>query len=403
MKKIIVRLVACALVAGIAVPAVSSAQSVGELLSQISALQKQLEQLRAQVEGRKSGAIQAPQAVHSAVPPGFHRDFFDDDRSDDEIVQLNHLRIESVALNSETERSSGITRAVITAVSDFGGGCRKFESEGGASIPCPLLPSVLYNIRVTDETVLLLRTRARAQLSDFEAGNIINVYGLRDPDNNAIEALIIRNLDKPSVERFIQLNNVEVIDGPLSHTPPTTLHVVRKNLNPCLDFSESQKGKEFPCPLGAMVQSPVAQSQGQGQSGQGIAEPTSLIAIRSYEIRVTANTQLLRRDRTPLPLSEIQVGDKLNIYGVAQGGPGVIEARVLRDLSRPPTSGESLRINAKGDMVGYVGRHFQAMFGISGGVMPYDLQPTAGDFPPGLSLTPILPSCPAPPYIPGQT
>ena len=101
---------------------------------------------------------------------------FDEDRSDDDIIQVSNLRVQ------------GVSGTVITASYDFGVKCRFYKDTAaptGQELPCPLAPSALYQIQ-TDGARLLLRNRQRASLSDFEVGNRINVYGFMDRDNRAV-------------------------------------------------------------------------------------------------------------------------------------------------------------------------------------------------------------------------
>ena len=254
---------------------------------------------------------------------------FDEDTSDDEIIQLNNLRIQSIQL------SDSITSlpAFITASHDFGVRCLKYESQASASgvtFPCPVPPSLSYQIRVDKDTRLLLRNRQRAGITDFEVEDRINVYGFMDRDTRSVDALIVRNLDKPSQERFSQLNNVEVATLPSSQKPPASFSVVRSFFDPCLGFGVGEtRGAPIPCPLGTEVE-PTSRSPGIA----GV-----FLQAQKYLVEVTARTQLLQRDRTSMALSDIAVGDKLNIYGIERTR-GVIEALVIRNLSKPkPTTG----------------------------------------------------------------
>lgn len=308
----------------------------------IEQLQAKVKELSAQIDAlrAKLRPVTAPPAVEPirpiVIPP-----VFDDDRSDDEIVQLNNLRIQSV--------SGSEFPVVISAYHDFGVRCLKFQSQdapSGISIPCPVPPSVLYQIRVDSGTLLLLRNRVRTKISNFEVGDRINVYGFMDRDSNAVDALIVRNLDKPVVKQFIQLNNVEVVSLPSSPTPPATLVVMERHRFPCFDFGEFGRGKgePFPCPLGADEVRP-----GTGSSGGagGVSTPSLYPPIpiqRKYEIRVNSNTQILDGRRTPMSLGAIEVGDVLNVYGTYSRDTHVINALILRDLSKPKVSAGILRV-----------------------------------------------------------
>ena len=121
----------------------------------------------------------------------------DENRDDDDIVQINNLRITNFF-------PFGIDKGVIFAVRDIGWKCMFFESEESEkSLPCPLgirksiLGRELVILIKYNDTILLQRNRERAKLVDFKIGDKINVYGFMDKDNSGIDALIARNLDLP--------------------------------------------------------------------------------------------------------------------------------------------------------------------------------------------------------------
>jgi hypothetical protein len=121
----------------------------------------------------------------------------DENRDDDDIVQINNLRITNFF-------PFGNDKGVILAVRDIGWKCMFFESEESKkSLPCPLgirksiLGRELVILIKYNDTILLQRNRERAKLVEFQAGDKINVYGFMDKDNNGIDALIVRNLDLP--------------------------------------------------------------------------------------------------------------------------------------------------------------------------------------------------------------
>jgi hypothetical protein len=308
--------------------------TIQQLTEQLKVLQEKINALAGQTPVPSFSTPATPGTLgvvpkKAVIPP-----IFDEDISDDEIIQLNNLRIQSI--------SGDTLPLVITASHEFGVRCLRFESpqaQKGASIPCPIPPSVIYNIQVDTDTVLLLRNRRRARISDFKVGDRINVYGFMDRDTNAVEALIIRNLDKPSVRQFIQLNNVEVLKGPSSPNPPATLIVAQRHPIPCLDFGESGvgRGAPFPCPLGS----------GGGTSlapGETSIKGEAFSFQRKYEVRVDEATRILQGNRTTMPLSEIEIGDILNIYGTYTTDAGVINAIVVRDLSKPVVNTGILRV-----------------------------------------------------------
>jgi hypothetical protein len=121
----------------------------------------------------------------------------DENRDDDDIVQINNLRITNFF-------PFGNDKGVIFAVRDIGWKCMFFESEESEKfLPCPLgirksiLGRELVILIKYNDTILLQRNRQRAKLVEFQVGDKINVYGFMDKDNSGIDALIVRNLDLP--------------------------------------------------------------------------------------------------------------------------------------------------------------------------------------------------------------
>lgn len=261
---------------------------------------------------------------------------FDGDLSDDEIVQLNNLIIRDI--------SSATFPTVITASHEVGIRCLKYKNEtsaGGVAFPCPVPHSSVYMIKVDAGTILMLKNRTRAQVADFVAGDHINVYGFMDRDTNAISALIVRNLDKPAGRKYLQINNIEVAVAPGS-TSPASMIVFQKYITPCLDYGEREfGGLPFPCPRGIEVKE-LGMKIGVGKAAENDIS-TSAIAVtqgyfplpRKYEVRITANTKIMDRNRIALPISSIETGDTLNIYGYYTTGSSVMNAVVIRDLSKP--------------------------------------------------------------------
>jgi hypothetical protein len=269
-------------------------------------------------------------AGYTVIPPD------DVDRSDDQIVQLENLTIQKI---------SGTVPGLIYASRDIGGPCREFmdvEGRSGSKIyPCPLAPTVLYQISVESDTILLLKNRTRANISDFVAGDHINVFGFLDRGTSGVQALIIRNLDKPATDaRYVQLNNLTVVSEPTSLTPPATFRAARKGIEPCLNFTAAApRGATIACPLGVEISvDPKILS-----SDDGLYRPFR----QYYNIQVTASTRLLNLNRKPMALSDIQVGDQVNVYGRYIPGTRMVEALIVRDLSVPRsgTSQASLVVN----------------------------------------------------------
>ena len=202
----------------------------------------------------------------------------------DDIVQLNNLTITAIAPLSSVQ---GVT--VISAQSP-GIACLKYfdyRASAGFAYPCPA--SQVYQLRVQSNTILLLRNRLPATINDFSIGDHINVYGFLDPGGASVQALIMRDLDKPinSVKYFHQINNLEVQTAPGPNRPAV--------------FTAS---------------------------GPSFAEP-------HYQITVNGQTAVLYRDRRVMPLGEIAVGDRVNVYGLYDSVARSFAAVVLRDMSRP--------------------------------------------------------------------
>jgi hypothetical protein len=311
---------------------------IQSLQAQIKTLQEQVQKLR-QMAGdgnEKSTPVINPVSPDSPpLSPTVIEPIFDTDTSDDNIIQLNNLRIRSI--------SSKTLPAVITASHSFGIRClqyRDLDAPTGLSIPCPVPPDILYHIRVDSDTILLLRNRVRASFSDFTVGDRINAYGFMDRNTQTIEALIVRNLDRPEVKQFIQLNNVEVISISAS-APPATITVVQSHISPCFDYGldGNAPGAPIPCPLG------VESNTTGGETTIGNSAEFYYPIQRKYEVSVNANTRLMNRNRVSMPLSDISAGDILNIYGnYIPNAPHVIEALVVRDLSKPEVNSGVLRV-----------------------------------------------------------
>lgn len=346
-----------------------SKAAIDNLRSQIEALKAKIDVLRSTAAGRSSSGgaaggnstVQAPstssgQATNVlpaapaavAVPVQLRSAvlsapaIFDEDRSDDEIVQYNNLRVENVAMES----SGTAFIAIITAASDIGVSCLKFQSEssGGTTAPCPVPPSILYSIRVDENTRLLLRNRAKATIKDFTVGDHINVYGFTDRDTGAIDALIVRNLDKPARKKFIQLNNAEVIAVPLTSELPATLVVVQRSPTPCLEYGEEGAGKSVPvpCPLGREKAVPQSSAAMPIPTQEPMA--TAAAYYMEYSVTVTSNTKLMDRVRSAISLKEVAIGDILNVYGTSDSFSAVISALIVRDLSKPVSQKGRLQV-----------------------------------------------------------
>lgn len=290
-------------------------------------------QVSATVSGT-AGVGVAPAPITIAPP------VFDNDTSNDDIVQLNNLQIQNI--------SGTQSPVIISASSDYGVHCLRYQSESspsGIAFPCPMPPSILYQIRV-DDTILLLRNRARARISDFAAGDRINVYGFMDRNTQTVDALIMRDLDKPVVKQYIQMNNVVVVTPPSRTLPSYYFTVTRKLNSPCLDYGQNGvRGIPIPCPLGQEQMdlnikprftepAPNAANSPGGDSGMlyYLGSPT-------YVVRVLEETKILDSSRSPISISDIQEGDILNIYGEVFPNRGGIHALIIRNLSKPQKLG----------------------------------------------------------------
>jgi hypothetical protein len=121
-----------------------------------------------------------------------------------------------------------------------------FESEESEkSLPCvldirrPILQKELA-IQISNDTILLKFNRQRAKLEDFQVGDKINVYGFMDKDNNAIDALIVRNIVSVPKPIFRPIEP----KLPVTSTPRVCIQVITPAYNP----QNPPECKEFPTP-----------------------------------------------------------------------------------------------------------------------------------------------------------
>ena len=297
---------------------------------------------------------------------------FDADRSDDTITQLNNLQIQSLG--------SGSLPTVITAYSD-----PSFTCTGS---PCPLYPSRLYSIRVSSETILLQKNRARTSFSQLRVGDMINVYGFQDQDTTQnLDALILRDLSLPRQQQYVQLNNVQVVSQPSSPYPPATLVVVRSSY-PCYGYGMygTSARSNIACPLGFTDSAKVS-------GAANIAIDPAYFPQQKYLIQVNASTVLYDKNRNRMSLCQIQNGDNLNIYGVISSDNTTVTALVLRDLSAPHATTQKLDITTTSNLRANIGTNFGATFTVSGGSAPYTISTDGSDTIPGMTLSQAKP-CP---------
>jgi len=227
---------------------------------------------------------------------------------------------------------------------------------GGSSqiMPYPMPPTIQYRIEVDATTRLFLRDRSAATLADFSAGDRLNVFGTYNTDGS-IQALVVRNLSKPIEKTFFQLNNAELVSVSQvtgNSSQIATLVVIQRSAYPCYNFGTdgNKSAVSYPCPAGATTNS---------QALNNLTVPSTVApiwnAVRKYEVQIDSGTIIMDRTRNRLAVSDLVVGDKLNIYGAIAGDNGVVDADVIRDLSRPVAaqemSGTVTQVNSDGSFV----------------------------------------------------
>ena len=220
-------------------------------------------------------------------------------------------------------------------------------------VPIPM-PTQAYRIEVDASTELYLRDRTPATLSNFAAGDQINVFGYYNADGS-IQAYLVRDLSKPAQSETLQLNNVDLISITTA-TTPATLVVAQEQFYPCYGFGANGNGAKtsIACPMGVGVSGGVSNS-----ALQNVQVPTALMPIwemaRKYVVSVDAQTILLDSNRTKIQLSDLQIGDELNVYGVTNDNGQTVNADIVRDLSIPATaqtySGTVTQVNSDGSFV----------------------------------------------------
>ncbi|MDO8516226.1 MAG: DUF5666 domain-containing protein, partial [bacterium] len=229
------------------------------------------------------------------------------------------------------------------------------KSENSADIM--LYPSIMpiryqpYRIKIDASTRLYLRDRRAATLGDFTSGDKINVFGYYNADGS-IQAYLVRDLSKPVISEFIQLNNVTLVS--ISATSrPATLVVAQSQWYPCYGFGVDGGARQsMPCPMGVM--SPAGNA-----AMKDLASPQMIVPewamMRKYVVRIDAGTVILDSNRTQLQLSDLRVGDELNVYGETLDNGQTISADIVRDLSVPATpktlNGTVSQVNADGSFV----------------------------------------------------
>lgn len=146
---------------------------------------------------------------------------FDEDRSDDSLVQVNNLRITKVNINPSSD-----VKAYLYVVKDTGWKCVLYKSVDSAVVSqCPLdirrpIIQQEFVVRVNNDTILLLRNRQRADIAQFKIGDKINVYGFIDKDNFTIDALVVRKI--ASLSQVPIPGPKPVAPLPVQPLPPST-------------------------------------------------------------------------------------------------------------------------------------------------------------------------------------
>jgi hypothetical protein len=64
----------------------------------------------------------------------------------------------------------------------------------------------------------------------------------------------------------------------------------------------------------------------------------SKIAVQQYSVQVTGRTTIMDRARKAMPLGDIEVGDRVNVFGLMDVSSGQIDARIVRDLDKPASA-----------------------------------------------------------------
>lgn len=293
-------------------------------------------------------------------------------RQDDGFMQFNNLTVQSV---SGTNVPAEITAtdsdySVMMGKTESGGAqggvgvpamgassqavssvknCYRFSSATatkGENIPCPtaVVSSVsssaagmsapeaypmqrVYRIKIDASTKLLLRERTPATLSDFSAEDKINVFGYYNSDGT-ITAYMARNLTKPVVQQTLQLNNVTLVS-----VSGNTLAVVQETYSPCRYYQNGAPTDNIACPMGISA----FESHAATKSIQKPDFISNWQAARKYVVNVDSQTAVLDRNRGKLAVSDLRIGDKLNIYGDTADNGQTITADIVRDLSLPPS------------------------------------------------------------------
>lgn len=262
-----------------------------------------------------SGLLPAVGQTQTGLPQGYSvAPYFEDGRSDDIIVQLNNLTIQGLGGN------------IIYASQNYDVRCLEYpvsSSNASISMPCPVLPPrTLYQIQTSFDTIILQSNRTRMSFGGLAIGDRINVYGFLDRDSNFIQALIVRDLDKPyntSGSGYIQINGARVLNEPNSSFPPASF-LIGSQGGSCISFA-SGYARTISCPPGMSAAAVPGVMSAEAWPFSGTV----------YDVKVSPATQILAANRTPYPLSGIHAGHIVNVYGRFING--AFEALIIRDLS----------------------------------------------------------------------
>lgn len=167
-----------------------SKKEQGQLIKQPSKVEQIEGYIRSEEPIRSSEPTPAP-------PIPFPVPIYDENRDDDVLIQVNNLKITKI-VPSQTSN----VLAYFYVIKDVGWVCNFYGSsteDRSATSLCPLdirKPIIQKEIavRIDTDTILLARNRVKTNISQFKAGDKVNVYGFFDKDNLTFDALVVRKL-----------------------------------------------------------------------------------------------------------------------------------------------------------------------------------------------------------------
>lgn len=279
-------------------------------------------------------------------------------------VTSGFVQFDSLTVQGLVPATTPGTVGAIVATASVTNPCYQFQSETdavGTAVMCPMpaaqngssTNSITYTIEISSTTELMLSDRSPATLSDFAAGDEINVFGYYNADGS-IEAYLVRDLSKPvltAVPQTIQLDNV-ILNSVSGTNVPATLAVTQAIGFPCYSFSDAGEESTITCPMG------IASFSGNTATANVTPLPSLMPAwqdLHKYVINVDAQTIILDKNRTQVSLASLNVGDALNVYGVTTDNGQTVTANIIRDLSIPASAsaytGTVTQVNADGSFV----------------------------------------------------